>query len=1623
MSQRIHGGSEGTGEGRGHRAACGRRRMGGTSVGLGRDGVGNQARGDEGSDNIRVRTETGLHRIVFRRNAASPHTNKFYNNVSFAFPSAQAEFDESNSTSTKPPSGNFVQSCVDNTNPPGIVQHVGTVDIQDYDAIRAAMAMSRCTSSPFFSALSSLRSALASADFSSAEPSSALRMFPTHVGRFMLDAVLPHRMPFQDMITGQVKSTPPAPSTPNASRLGAAPALGASTSAAASASSQRAGRVSTQIFGVGVQPKGGSGSGYGLDVAGVAGMVANAASATVSGIVGMMGPSSGGLSLQGSSMKLQCIDQLDKADAPPIPESYIYLLGVQCIISLCEGFAAYTGPVYSTIVIQRPRAADEAVIRAPPALDLTTLPTDDPTTAQLRIVTAIIESGWPALLAALSFIIATNISDELFVEVLASYQVQVDGEWTSIQERAAERETLTGSISPPQASLARMCCFCKPRWRAVQAQHGELTKSRETARTEQWYAPTSVPVVPPSASEQPVLPETVFESVDTADPQTSLRDEDLGLAPAYSHTVPCDQTGAKARPKISPLEELADHQNIFLETLLSHHHHSALLTPCVCGKNKRTVACYDCLQSELLCTQCWLNAHRTLPTHWALVWNSRDEFFERRDFCRVRAASVAIGHNGRQCPNAAPPRSFTLVDCNGIHATAITFCRCPLPGQPLGEPEFQQLLRAGIFPGSIKEPKTGYTLAVLESFRQSRNQGKGSAQNFVKVLERLADPFFASSSLPDIYNNFLVVSRFHSHLDIILRRGHAHDLDSPIPGEADRAYPNRPVGFLGLICGACPEVGVNMPLVFECPHYLRHLIMQNTTLDGNYKANQFHKRDNGSDLCLTDGRMYFPLQAEYERIVDTYVIPPEDKEVPCKAHIGAIRHQGDVKYGNTAVSGVVACACDHAVVGSFIDMKNREAFALGSYAQRELHRHTNSPPPDPTTTTRIPRTGSYDCWCSFVVHKLKRVQTLFPKEEWLHELIKDIEGQIPADHINGHGHDCRVIWQAVYFACRAHFHGETAEMIWAFLNPLGASTRQMTGASRHDTMNYVIDAWNMSKFLRQAQLLADERLDALRLFELHMAVMADLSRQHSEDVPAWSKLSRLPKKSTAGKWESVYQHESTAVLSIDAVLVGMMAEEAQGREDTTQPEASAAKWIHEGIEIERQQRLLIALLASHREHPLDETWNTITRLRDNLNIKLTSFREQQLSIYPRLQLSALDADEPELVAIQLPSWRIKHGQRHAGSQDASDIALRDAEIKLRRSQADNGIMAVRSMSLALSATRKARELDYRGVAGKTRSQRNVQKAELLKDHEIAMYNVAVSAMITLGHITADSKEYPGPLTRRDTRRKETHLHRATGDSRLFDGTAWYAQGTTLSESTLATSVRGPDPDSAEEPRLLAGTQTLKRSGFLKSPRAAKRVKDIIPAESGSDSASDVPDSGSDTEASNTGSPIKSKSPKKKPLKKRKGDGWIWKESGAAGRVLDDEKLAAYKREADRVQWFRAEAEMYRWLEQYERKHAEMFRLITRFARDAAVWKGLADREEEAAGQRNGASCFARMQAAMYGRLEHNAREIFKSTASGAHHDWVKASSFDELVTKIDGWRVEVFRWMDELKIHRAYKDF
>ncbi|KAJ6479055.1 hypothetical protein C8R45DRAFT_933835 [Mycena sanguinolenta] len=1017
---------------------------------------------------------------------------------------------------------------------------------------------------------------------------------------------------------------------------------------------------------------------------------------------------------------------------------------------------------------------------------------------------------------------------------------------------------------------------------------------------------------------------------------------DLTDTPGYEATAEYQTESAPkgGMQNVAHMNELRAQEDIFLRELLGTHHDPRLLSLCSCGRTNG-------IGSKQ--RSCWLDKHRTAPTHWALVWNTKEKFFEKTDICRVRdGAGIFLGHDGLCCPIRTLSLLFTLVDANGIHATVVTFCGCLGPdSKPV--PQFVQLLRAKIFPRSIKEPKTGYTLTVLERFREHRNQDKGSLYDFLHVLQRLADPIFAGE-VPDLKNHFANM----------LRRGHAHVLDEPLPGEEDRPYPNRPKGYLGLVCAACPERGVNMPSDATVPEYLRK--------DGNFKANQFFKRDDGSDRSLTNGIMYFPEEREYARVAKQIRIAKEDKEPPCRAHIGAIRHQGKLKYGNTAISGVVASACDHAVVGSLVDLVLGEAFGFVTMGQYHHLLQYNSPPHGRSAralvlkqrnaarnledksamydTVDASMVESYDSYCSFVVNQVKRAIELFPDAAWLHDLLKLAEGQR------------------------------------SFSRP------------KDPTPSI--------------------------LFHQHLAVLKFLSEKHADLVGEWSKMSRKCTKDKSGMLSSVYQHAAAKLPTIDDVLDTIMDEERQRGKESHEGGPPMGMWIRAGIKIERDQYLVVALLKSHKEHALAETLAAISKLRDSINWNLADFREQQRTFLPRVKLSALDADEPELTRLQFPSYLVKHGRLDASSESQE---LQELEIKLRCGQANEAVLAVQATSLALSAASRTQAEDYRGQAGITRAARAVQKANLAKNLEITTYNVARDALIVLGHVKDDPDAAYPPLTARDTRCKETHLHRPKGDSQRFDGTAWYLNdGLSMTSSVIPEGKKENEAsDNDESQKMLAGTQTLKRNRFSKSTRRDKRAKPSGP-ETAENSEVDS-DLGGTTATAKPGSSKKVAPEKKKEAKAHQSDGWIWVERLVGREARTSEKMDEYKRESKRVQWFRAEAEMYRWREQYERKHAELMRVMSRFQRDAEVWTKRADRLEQGTPDGVGAVTYAQEQAAMFKRLSSNAETIFKDPKSAAHAEWAAADTFDDMIRRMDASREADFAWMDQMGIHRAYKDF
>ncbi|KAK7016483.1 hypothetical protein R3P38DRAFT_3202642 [Favolaschia claudopus] len=73
----------------------------------------------------------------------------------------------------------------------------------------------------------------------------------------------------------------------------------------------------------------------------------------------------------------------------------------------------------------------------------------------------------------------------------------------------------------------------------------------------------------------------------------------------------------------------------------------------------------------------------------------------------------------------------------------------------------------------------------------------------------------------------------------------------------------------------------------------------------------------------------------------------------------------------------------------------------------------------------------------------------------------------------------------------------------------------------------------------------------------------------------------------------------------------------------------------------------------------------------------------------------------------------------------------------------------------------------------------------------------------------------------------------------------------------------------------------------------------------------------------------------------RSEGCLWRDLGKMGK-LTSEEMDEWSQESDRVQWFRAEAEVERWREHVEMRLAELLRSIRSFRKWDTVWTELAD---------------------------------------------------------------------------------
>lgn len=166
-------------------------------------------------------------------------------------------------------------------------------------------------------------------------------------------------------------------------------------------------------------------------------------------------------------------------------------------------------------------------------------------------------------------------------------------------------------------------------------------------------------------------------------------------------------------------------------------------TVCNCCNNKAALyRCTSCIGMPVMCLDCCNQLHQWNPFHTIQEW--RDGFFQKVDL-QCLGYTIYMGHRGLPCPTSREDSAgagvrflvdddLTLVDICGVFRHRVSWCNCQNR-----ESTANQLIAMGLFPATLKNPKTAFTFAVLDHFYLDFLECHTSAQSFYTKLRRLTN--------------------------------------------------------------------------------------------------------------------------------------------------------------------------------------------------------------------------------------------------------------------------------------------------------------------------------------------------------------------------------------------------------------------------------------------------------------------------------------------------------------------------------------------------------------------------------------------------------------------------------------------------------------------------------------------------------------------------------------------------------------------------------------------------------------------------------------------------------------------------------------------------------------------
>ncbi|KAI9431069.1 hypothetical protein H4582DRAFT_2060255 [Lactarius indigo] len=802
------------------------------------------------------------------------------------------------------------------------------------------------------------------------------------------------------------------------------------------------------------------------------------------------------------------------------------------------------------------------------------------------------------------------------------------------------------------------------------------------------------------------------------------------------------------------MEEFIPRIGPYLRCLLDSEGVPAMTTCQSCMSAPFEWRCTECFPTLVLCKECCRKSHQRLPFHRVQRWTgkyfisswmrevgsqmdcddedrqvgSQNEYDTAADFGFGTAADLGFNNSkpGRRDKDGNP--IITVIDRSGVHDIGVSWCCCP------EAPEHDmQLMTAGLFPATFRNPRTAFTFRVLEDFHLDNLECKTTPSQFFSRLRRLTNDEFPNT-VPDRYRELLRACRQWRVLISRKRFGFGYGGDE-----------EQKSGSMAIFCALCAQPGINLPEDWREYENSDVLFMRGFMMDGNFQAEHMKMRNPENDIPLSEGTGFMVSREPYESHL--------------KSAVERRQHSSHLES-----TGIGATACIHGafVPDSVVDFQKGEAQKNMDYSIfKALNFNMEG-----IEAALI----CYDVMCQWSVHMAERVVG----SNYL-ELPDNLELRLGIGlfHIHGHQDTCLARYSPSFIKGGRQIDGETIETLWAPLNEITRSTRGMSTSHRREVIDDHMNDSNWKKLIDLGKFFPMDATPALSAAMLSTAAFESISASASpERIKAWGAEEEHAQRERGRdvKVMDIYDIKMKRFPSRAEILLDLTEKEIEGS-----GHKGHATWLSSGLKIQETQLSLQALERKIGSHPTPDQQRDIALKHARLQERVDTFQKQAANIlraspdsggdswdntplreryigiefdgigegedddecassaeeHDQLQVSGNNSTDGSIDAEYIPLHLPSHlGYDWCDKNGAEDLAK--AELHLREGQLNDSLHHIR---IALGHKSYLFRHDVRPARTqrlKTRAWTEVHAAESTVQHHARVYTCARQAIVDLG---------------------------------------------------------------------------------------------------------------------------------------------------------------------------------------------------------------------------------------------------------------------------------------------------